>query len=106
MLSEKPPRGSLDEASVPWLIVKANGSGTGEIRISRNTSVNVGSAFTVRAFWPSPPLRSSTTCSSCDVLPATDESTQLASMCDRKRCFFTVAYSKCSESNAVTAGRS
>jgi hypothetical protein len=48
---------------------------------------------------------SRTTCRSCDRLPVTDDGAQLALMFARKRCFLTVAYSRCRESYAVTAGR-
>ena len=74
------------------------------MRSSRNTSVYAASALTESEFCPSPPLRSSTMCRSCDALPS-DAASQLALMFVRKRCFLTVAYSRCSESNAVTAGR-
>ena len=100
-----PPYGALDAASEPLLISKLSGIGAGEMRSSRNTSVNDGSASTDAAFCPSPPASSTTTCRSCATLPDTVDWLQLAAMLVRKRCFFTVAYSRCCVSRPVTAGR-
>ena len=45
----KPPAGTFDAASVPWLMMNVNGTGAGAMRSSRNTSVNVGVACTAAA---------------------------------------------------------
>ena len=69
----KPAAGYFDSASAPSEMSNTNGLGSGEMRSSKYTSVNVGLASIDAAFCPSPPDSCTTAYMSCAALPATDE---------------------------------